>query len=100
MRVASKSGPSGTGAPARVSGSSAPAAPVSAGPAAVPDALNVSNTAQFVAVVQLEVSKLPDVRTEKVEKLRAQMDADAYHPDEEAVAWGLVKEHTPSSQEG
>ena len=59
------------------------------------DALSVSSTAHFIAVVKAKVSKLPDIRTEKVEALRAKLDSDDYNPDGEAVADGLVREHTP-----
>ena len=59
------------------------------------DALSVSSTAHFIAVVKAKVSKLPDVRTDKVEALRARMDSDDYNPDAEAVADGLVREHMP-----
>ena len=61
------------------------------------DALQVSSNAQLLAVAQAEVAQVPDVRIEKVEALRAQLDADAYNPDGEAVANGLIREHSPGS---
>lgn len=61
------------------------------------DALQVSSHAQLLAVAQAEVAQVPDVRIDKVEALRAQLDADAYNPDGEAVANGLIREHTPGS---
>jgi negative regulator of flagellin synthesis FlgM len=71
-------------------------------PAAVPasapvvdDALSVSSTAYFIALARTQIAKLPDVRTEKVEALKAKMDSDDYNPDPEAVADGLVREHQP-----
>ena len=71
---------------------SAAPAPVSASPAA--DALSVSSTAQFVAAARAHLAAVPDVRTEKVEALRTQLDSETYHPDPSAVADGLVREHT------
>jgi negative regulator of flagellin synthesis FlgM len=65
--------------------------------AAGADALQVSSDAQLLAVAQAEVAQVPDVRLEKVEALRAQLDADAYNPDGEAVANGLLREHTAGS---
>ena len=43
-----------------------------------------------------EAMILPEiyVRIEKVEAIKAMMDSDAYNPDSEAVADGLVREHT------
>jgi hypothetical protein len=57
--------------------------------------VDVSGPAQFIAVAQAEIAKVPDVRTERVEALRAAIDSEAYHPDGEAVADGLVREHSP-----
>lgn len=61
------------------------------------DALQVSSSAQLLAVAQAQVAEVPDIRLEKVEALRAQLDADAYNPDGEAVANGLLREHSPGS---
>lgn len=73
-------------------GSSTPAAtPVSA--AQPSDALQVSSAARLVAVAQEALATVPDIRTDKVEALKSQMDADSYHPDGEAVAEGLIREH-------
>lgn len=63
--------------------------------AAGSDALQVSDSAVLLAVAQEELSQVPDVRSEKVEALRVKLDADAYNPDGEAVADGLIREHTP-----
>jgi anti-sigma28 factor (negative regulator of flagellin synthesis) len=46
-----------------------------------------------VAVAQEALAVVPDIRMEKVEAIKNQMDADAYNPDGEAVAEGLIKEH-------
>lgn len=59
------------------------------------DALSVSGPAHFMAVARAHLAGIPDVRTAKVAALRARMEADDYNPDGEAVADGLVREHTP-----
>ncbi len=59
------------------------------------DDLAVSGTASLVAVARAGIAGIPDVRTEKVEAIRAQMEADSYHPDGEAVADGIIRDHTP-----
>ncbi len=97
MRVSIKTGGSGS---AQKVGGGAPAA--TAGPVSAPvptDALNVSSGAHFIQEVQAQLAAIPDVRTEKVEAIRAQMDTDSYHPDAEAVADGLVREHMPPRRE-
>jgi anti-sigma28 factor (negative regulator of flagellin synthesis) len=58
----------------------------------------MSGPAQFLAVAQAEIAKVPDIRTDRVEALRAAIDSDGYHPNGEAVAEGLVREHTPLPQ--
>jgi negative regulator of flagellin synthesis FlgM len=96
MKVSEKS--SGVGATTNVSGSRpvSNVKPASAPtPAAPGDDLTVSSGAQFMAVTQARIAAIPDIRTEKVEAIKAQMDAENYNPDGEAVADGLVKEHTP-----
>ncbi len=76
-------------------GSGAPLPGLSSGPIAVGDALSVSSSAQFLAVARARLAKLPEIRMAKVEALRAKLESDGYHPDGEAVADGLVREHTP-----
>ena len=97
MRVTGKSSSAGAplnvGGAKPVSGAASPAA--SSGAGAVGDALRVSGTAQFIAVVRARLAKVPEIRTAKVEALRAKLESDGYHPDGEAVADGLVREHTP-----
>ncbi len=94
MRVTGKS--SSVGATQNVGGAKpASGAPSPGGPSVVGDALSVSAPAQFIAVAVARLAKVPDIRTEKVEELRAQLESDGYHPDGEAVADGLVREHTP-----
>ncbi len=97
MRISGKSGSAGSiqnvgGA----KGSATPAAgPVSAAPAS--DAVQVSSAARLVAVAQEVLAVTPDIRMEKVEAIKNQLDADAYDPDGEAVAEGLIKEHLARS---
>jgi negative regulator of flagellin synthesis FlgM len=62
-------------------------------PAAATDAVQVSSAARLVAVAQEALAAVPDIRMDKVEAIKTQLDADAYHPDGEAVAEGLIKEH-------
>lgn len=99
MKVSSKSGSArsaqsvGGGRPA--SGPSmAVSRPVSS-VSTTEDALSVSSSAQLVAVAEAKLAQVPDVRLEKIAALKAQMDSEDYHPDGDAVADGLVREHTP-----
>lgn len=99
MRVTSKPSSTGT-APAVGVGKAVTSSPVSAptathGSETVGDALSVSSTAQFIAVAEAHLAKVPDVRMEKVDALKAKLESDQYNPDGEAVAKGIVKEHTP-----
>lgn len=64
-------------------------------PAVQGDALSVSSSAHFMAVARAELARIPDIRTEKVEAIKAKIESDDYNPDGEAVAEGLVREHTP-----
>ena len=74
--------------------------PAAASPAALPtgamapmeDAVVVSSSAQFFAMAQAQIAGLPDIRQDRVEALKARLDADDYHPDPEAVAEGLLRE--------
>ncbi len=94
MRVTGKS--SSVGSAQSVGGAKpASGAPSPGGAIAVGDALSVSAPAQFIAVARACLAKIPEVRVAKVEELRAKLEADGYHPDGEAVADGLVREHTP-----
>jgi flagellar biosynthesis anti-sigma factor FlgM len=101
MRVSGKSsgaGPVASVGGAKPSGSSGQVTAASSAEAihAPLDALDVSSTAQFIAVAKVQIESIPDIRTDRVEALRIQLDSEAYHPDGEAVANGLLKEHTPS----
>jgi negative regulator of flagellin synthesis FlgM len=93
MRVSGK--PGGVGSTQSVSGSkpSATSAPAPVALASASDAIQVSSAARLVAVAQEALAVVPDIRMEKVEAIKSQLDADAYHPDGEVVAEGLIKEH-------
>lgn len=98
MRISGKSSGVGsaqgvTGAKASNASSSAPVAATSA-----TDAVQVSSAARLVAVAQEALAVVPDVRMEKVEAIKSQLDADSYNPDGEAVAEGLIKEHLASGR--
>lgn len=98
MRISGKS--SSTGSIQGVTGSKstgttglAPVAPTSAS-----DAVQVSAAARLVAVAYDALAVVPDIRMEKVEAIKNQMDAESYNPDGKAVAEGLVKEHMAHSR--
>jgi negative regulator of flagellin synthesis FlgM len=97
MKVSGKT--SGVGpTPSVVGGSPSGGAQPAAAPASAAvngDALSVSSTAQFMAAARAQLARIPDIRTDKVEAIKAQLDSDAYNPDGDAVADGLVREHTP-----
>ncbi len=93
MRISGKSG--GVGSTQSVAGAK-PSGPSAAGPvaaASATDAVQVSSAARLVAMAHEALAVVPDIRLEKVEALKSQLDADAYNPDGEAVAEGLLKEH-------
>jgi len=93
MRISGK--PSGVGSTQSATGPKTSGAPASAPVASVSgsDAVQVSSEARLVAVAQEALAVVPDIRMEKVEAIKVQLDADAYNPDGEAVAEGLIKEH-------
>jgi negative regulator of flagellin synthesis FlgM len=97
MKVSGKTGSAGATpgvAGAKPAGNVQPAG--SANAATVQgDALSVSSGAQFIAVATAELARIPDIRTDKVEAIKAKIDSDDYNPDSEAVAEGLVREYTP-----
>ncbi len=96
MRISGKS--SGVGSTQGVSGSKAPSAvtPATGAPAVSGDALHVSDASRLMGVAQAVLATVPDVRVDKVEALKAQLDTDSYSPDGEAVADGLIREHVPA----
>lgn len=93
MRISGK--PSGVGSTQSVTGSKTSSAPAATPVASVSgsDAVQVSSEARLVAVAQEALAVVPDIRMEKVEAIKVRLDADAYNPDGEAVAEGLIKEH-------
>jgi len=93
MRVSGK--PSGVGSTQSATGQKTSSAPAAAPVASVSgsDAVQVSSEARLVAVAQEALAVVPDIRMEKVEAIKVRLDADAYNPDGEAVAEGLIKEH-------
>ncbi|HJV49275.1 MAG TPA: flagellar biosynthesis anti-sigma factor FlgM [Geothrix sp.] len=93
MRVSGKS--SGVGSTQSATGPKTSSAPASApvASASATDAVQVSSAARLVAVAQEALAVVPDIRMEKVEAIKNRLDADAYNPDGEAVAEGLIKEH-------
>ncbi len=102
MKVSGKTGSAGAApgvAGAKPAGNVQPAGSASA-TTVQGDAISVSGSAQFIAVVRAELARIPDIRTEKVEAIKAKIDSDDYNPDSEAVADGLVREHTPPAALG
>ena len=96
MRISGK--PSATGSVGSTGSKTpvnAPSSPAPAGQVQASDAVDVSASAQLLAVAQAEVARVPDIRSAKVEALRAAIDSNGYHPDGEAVADGIVREHRP-----
>jgi negative regulator of flagellin synthesis FlgM len=100
MKVSGKTG--AVGATPAVTGAKpvAGAQPTGSSASVQGDALSVSSGAHFMAVARAELARIPDIRTEKVEALKAKIDSDDYYPDGEAVAEGLVREHTPPPSAG
>jgi len=96
MKVSGKTSAVGS-APAVTAGNASsnakPAAPT--GSPVVQDALSVSSNAQCIASATARLALIPDIRTEKVEAIKAKLDSDEYNPDGEAVADGLVREYMP-----
>jgi negative regulator of flagellin synthesis FlgM len=93
MRISGK--PSGVGSTQSVTGpkASATAATAPVAPSSASDAVQVSSAARLVAVAHEALAVVPDIRVDKVEAIKTQLDADAYNPDGKAVAEGLIKEH-------
>jgi hypothetical protein len=47
----------------------------------------------LVAVAHEVLAETPDVRAEKLKALKRQLETGTYHPDEGAVAEGLIREY-------
>lgn len=56
------------------------------------DQVTVSDTAKEIARLRGEASKLPEVRTEKVNDIKKAVDAGTYNVKGEAVAAKMLKE--------
>lgn len=98
MRIGGK--PGGIGGAQGVAGAKGPATRAAAPVSSVPlsDAVQMSSEARLVAVAQEALAGVPDIRMDRVEAIKNKLDADAYHPDGEAVAEGLIKEHLAKGQ--
>ena len=59
--------------------------------AARDDQISLSGTAKEIGRLQMEVSKLPDVRTDKVEELKNAINSGTYNVKGDAVAGKLLK---------
>jgi len=47
----------------------------------------------LVAVAHEVLAETPDIRAEKLKALKRQLDTGTYHPDEGAVAEGVIREY-------
>jgi negative regulator of flagellin synthesis FlgM len=102
MKVSGKTGAVGT-TPAVTGGKPSGSVQPAGSPSSTTvqgDALSVSSGAHFMAVARAELARIPDIRMEKVEAIKAKIESDDYNPDGEAVAEGLVREHTPPPSAG
>ncbi len=54
------------------------------------DGLHVSSFAREMANISLELSKIPDVRDDKVQDLKRRIDEGTYNPDMRAIAGRLL----------
>jgi anti-sigma28 factor (negative regulator of flagellin synthesis) len=55
--------------------------------------LKESTADHLVAVAHEVLAETPDIRTEKLKALKRQLEAGTYHPDEGAVAEGVIREY-------
>ena len=55
------------------------------------DQIDLSGTARDIGRLQMEVSKLPDVRADRVEELKNAINAGTYDVKGDAVAGKLIK---------
>ncbi|MFQ3574232.1 MAG: flagellar biosynthesis anti-sigma factor FlgM [Thermodesulfovibrionales bacterium] len=56
------------------------------------DQITVSNTAKEIARLQVDVSKIPEVRTDIVDRLQHAITSNTYNVKGEAVAGKILKE--------
>ena len=52
-----------------------------------------TSTDHLVAVAHEVLAGTPDIRSEKLKALKRQLENGTYHPDEGAVAEGLIREY-------
>lgn len=60
-------------------------------PEGIKDVIKVSDRATAIRSLVEQTSQLPDVRTERVEQLRARIQSGTYYPDAGAIADALLK---------
>ncbi|MDX2030114.1 MAG: flagellar biosynthesis anti-sigma factor FlgM [Blastocatellia bacterium] len=63
-----------------------------AAPSRAADSIRVSERAATIGELAARVRQLPDVRRERVEHFRAQLEAGAYRPSAEDVADALLRD--------
>ena len=56
------------------------------------DSVNLSERAAAIAELTTKVDQLPDVRAERVEQLRALVEAGNYNPSAEDIADAIIKD--------
>lgn len=60
-------------------------------PEGIKDVIKVSDRATAIRSLVEQASQLPEVRTERVEQLRARVQSGTYHPDAGVIADALLK---------
>lgn len=60
-------------------------------PEGIKDVIKVSDRATAIRNLVERVSQLPEVRSERIEQLRVQVQNGTYHPDVGAIADALLK---------
>lgn len=56
------------------------------------DQVSVSSAAKEIGRLQMEVSKMPDIRTDKVNQIKNAIDSGTYNVKGESVAGKILKE--------
>ncbi|MBL8207805.1 MAG: flagellar biosynthesis anti-sigma factor FlgM [Blastocatellia bacterium] len=60
-------------------------------PEGIKDVIKVSDRATAIRSLVEQTSRLPEIRAERVEQLRIQIQAGTYHPDAATIADALLK---------
>jgi negative regulator of flagellin synthesis FlgM len=81
----------------RVTEGAADAQKTNTAPPPTTDSINVSERATEIHELTAKAEQLPDVREERVEKLRAQVQAGDYRPSAEEIADALLKDAQDST---